>query len=49
MSDLANLAAATPVADPAVSPALAAVPGRSLARLKQDYLSYLDGKRAEID
>jgi hypothetical protein len=49
MSDLANLAATTPVADPAVSPAPAAVPGRSLARLKQDYLSYLDGKRAEID
>ena len=34
---------------PPASPAPATVPGRSLARLKQDYLSYLDGKRGEID
>ncbi len=43
MSDFANTTAA-PVAPRPGYPA-----GRSLARLKQDYLSYLDGKRAEID
>lgn len=43
MSDFANTTAA-PVAPPAPL-----VQGRSLTRLKQDYLNYLDAKRTEID
>jgi hypothetical protein len=46
MSDLPNTTAA-PVAPPA--PPAPPPPGRSLTLLKQDYLAYLDGKRAEID
>jgi hypothetical protein len=44
MSDFANTTAGS-----VAPPAPPTPPGRSLARLKQDYLSYLDGKRAEID
>lgn len=44
MSDFANTTAGS-----VAPPAPPTPPDRSLARLKQDYLSYLDGKRAEID
>lgn len=48
MSDLANApAAASPALTSPGSPPPG--PGRTLVRLKADYLNYLDGKRAEID